>query len=101
MEETPDLVSCPNCHRPITRHAAKEHLDTCLKENPIKIKVINGAEKEKSETNGKAAPNGEIAVMPPKSKKRKHDDSTAPLMKKLMYSGKCKWRDNTAKEEIY
>ena len=66
MQETPDLINCPNCSRPIIRHAAKSHLEDCVKEKPSLVKVV--------QENGKSMPNGEIAVMPVKSKKRKIDD---------------------------
>ena len=42
--------------------------------------TTNGADKERPENGGKAVPDDEIAVMPPKSKKRKHDDG------KIFYS---------------
>ena len=58
------------------RHAVKEHLKGCVQDKPSTKKSTNGTDKEKSNGNGgKQTPNGEIAVMPPKSKKRKLDDS--------------------------
>jgi len=70
MDESPDLVLCPKCHRPILRHALKEHADKCTKPKTAAKKGVNGTDKDKS--NGKSV-NGEIAVLP-KAKKRKHDD---------------------------
>jgi hypothetical protein len=71
MDESPDLLSCSKCHRPISRHAIKEHLKSCVKEKSTKKK---NNDKVNGEGGNKAIPTGEIAVMPPKSKKRKHDD---------------------------
>jgi len=78
MDETPDLVSCPKCERPIIRHAIKMHLEGCKgKETSKKLNgTSNGSDKEKANGNGKEAPNGEIKVLPPKSKKRKHDEGS-------------------------
>ena len=80
MNETPDIVSCPKCDRPILRHRVKEHVQSCVKEKPSSKKSTNGSDKDKVNENGssgggKATPNGEIAVMPPKSKKRKLEES--------------------------
>jgi len=72
MNESPDLISCPKCSRPIIRHAVKEHLESCGKAKETSKNARN--EKDKVNGNGKSIPNGEIAVMPPKSKKRKHDE---------------------------
>jgi len=74
MNESPDLISCPKCSRPILRHAVKEHLESCglAKETGKQV----GSDKDKTNGNGKGTPNGEIAVMPPKSKKRKHDEGS-------------------------
>lgn len=69
MNESPDLISCPNCNRPILRHAVQGHLASCGKEKPT-AKVADG-----EKVNEKDTPNGEIAVLPPKNKKRKHDES--------------------------
>lgn len=76
MDETPELVSCPHCKRPIIRHALQEHVDSCLrKSSAVKaLATANGADKERPENGGRAVPDDEIAVMPPKSKKRKLDD---------------------------
>jgi hypothetical protein len=70
INETPDLVSCPTCIRPIIRHAVKQHMETCGKEKPA-AKSSTKADK----VSGKSIPNREIAVMPSKTKKRKLDDS--------------------------
>jgi hypothetical protein len=88
MNESPDLVSCPKCYRPILRHALKTHQESCEKEKPVTTttattsttKKTTASGNDKPNENGKrmASPNGEIAVMPPKSKKRKHDDGTFP-----------------------
>jgi hypothetical protein len=72
MNESPDLVSCPKCSRPILRHAVKEHLESCGKAKDMGNKV--GSVKDKANGNGKSTPNGEIAVMAPKGKKRKLDE---------------------------
>lgn len=76
MDESPELVSCEHCKRPIIRHALKDHVESCIKKKASsKVSAtIPGVAKEHSTENDKATPNGEIAVMPPKSKKRKHDD---------------------------
>lgn len=71
MNESPDLISCSKCHRPILRHAVKEHLESCVKEKSVQKKSNDN---DKVYGDGKETPNGEIAVMPAKSKKRKHDD---------------------------
>jgi hypothetical protein len=78
MNESPELVSCPHCKRPIIRHALQDHVESCLKKKSVaKISAsTNGVDKEHSKESNKATPNGEIAVMPPKSKKRKHEDGT-------------------------
>jgi len=62
------------------RHAMREHLQSCGKAKESNGKNA-GNEKDKVNSNGKSIPNGEIAVMPPKSKKRKHDEgiTTLPL----------------------
>jgi hypothetical protein len=89
MNESPDLVSCPKCDRPILRHALKTHLVSCEKEKPVKATTATTATtkkptasgNDKPNENGKrmGTPNGEIAVaMPPNKKKRKLDDSTFP-----------------------
>ena len=78
MEEVPDLVNCSKCSRPILRHALKNHLESCTKEKPVAKKTT--AEKgDKVDGVGKEKPNGEIAVMVAKSKKRKHDDGCRPV----------------------
>jgi hypothetical protein len=76
MNEPPDLISCSKCHRPISRHAIKEHLKSCVKEKSTKKK---NNDKVNGEGGNKAIPTGEIAVMPPKNKKRKHDDGILTL----------------------
>lgn len=44
----------------------------------------NGADKARPDDSGKPVPDGEIAVMPPKSKKRKHDDGKYPSVVRLI-----------------
>jgi SCA7, zinc-binding domain len=83
LNEAPDLVSCSKCERPILRHAVGEHLENCMKET-AKKKVANGKEK----VNGKStATNGEIAVMPPKTKKRKSEEGTHTSLMQADVSG--------------
>ena len=72
MNESPDLIACPKCSRPILRHAVKGHLESCGTSKDSGKKI--GNEKDKVNGNTKVTTNGEIAVMPPKSKKRKHDE---------------------------
>jgi hypothetical protein len=74
MNETPDLISCPKCSRPIMRHAVKEHLDSCGKVSKNAGKMVGRNEKDKANGASKGTPSGEIAVIPTKPKKRKHDD---------------------------
>lgn len=69
MNESPDLISCSKCNRPITRNGISKHLESCVKEK-ISKKTMN----DKVNGNGNGTPNGEIAVMPVKTKKRKHED---------------------------
>jgi hypothetical protein len=47
-------------------------LESCGKAKDTGKKV--GNDKDKTNGNGKSTPNGEIAVMPPKGKKRKLDE---------------------------
>jgi len=82
MNESPDLVSCSKCNRPITRNALSKHLETCVKENISKKK--SASDKDKVNGDGKATPSGEIAVMPAKSKKRKQDDGKRCMRHLLM-----------------
>jgi hypothetical protein len=72
MNESPDLISCSKCNRPITRNGMSKHLESCVKEKISKKKTTS--DKDKVNGDGKGTPNGEIAVMPAKSKKRKPDD---------------------------
>ena len=80
MDESPDLASCPKCQTPIMKHAIEAHLEKCKgKEMAKKVNgTSNDDEKEKINNNagGKEAPNGEIKVLTPKSKKRKRDEAT-------------------------
>jgi hypothetical protein len=71
MNESPDLISCSKCNRPITRNGISKHLESCVKEK-ISKKTMN--DKDKVNGDGNGTPNGEIAVMPAKGKKRKHED---------------------------
>lgn len=73
MDESPELVSCEHCKRPIIRHVLQDHVESCKKKKASSkaAATTNGVGKEQSSESGKAPPNGEFA---PKSKKRKHDD---------------------------
>ena len=67
MTDSPDLISCPRCKRPILRLAIRSHLESCSKEKKVEKK------NEKANEDGKEIPHGEQATMPTK-KKRKNDD---------------------------
>ena len=86
MNESPDLVSCSKCNRPITRNALSKHLESCVKENVSKKKSTS--DKDKVNGDGKETPNGEIAVMPAKSKKRKQGYGKHCTRHLLMCRGK-------------
>ena len=99
MTESPDLISCPRCKRPILRQAVRSHLESCSKEKKVEKK------KEKSNEDGKETPHGEQAATPTK-KKRKHDDGIHSPCEVLGYahmrfSGQYKWRDYTTKEKAF
>jgi hypothetical protein len=72
MNESPDLISCSKCNRPITRNGMSKHLESCGKEKSSKKKITG--DKDKVNGDRKGTPSGEIAVMPAKTKKRKNDD---------------------------
>ena len=72
MDESPDLINCPNCNRPILRHAVKDHLDACTKEKPAPKKTTGG-NSDKVNGAGKET-NGDNTPAPTKNKKRKHED---------------------------
>jgi hypothetical protein len=71
MIETPDLISCPLCKRPILRQSVRQHLESCTKEKkPEKKKErVNGEIKDTSN-------NGDLAATTTTAnkKKRKSDD---------------------------
>jgi hypothetical protein len=67
----------------------EEHLDSCIKEKPVKKKETVNKDSNGDGTT-KDTPSGEIAVMPAKSKKRKHDDGIRTLRKSECVNGrKC------------
>jgi hypothetical protein len=83
MDESPDLINCPNCSRPILRQAVKGHLESCTKEKPVPKKTTGG---NNDRTNGvpEKETNGDTSVVSAKSKKRKHDDGYFPEDSRLM-----------------
>jgi hypothetical protein len=79
IEESPDLVSCPKCNRPILRHALKGHLDSCTGEQAPAKKAAKVKGKDKVNGTGTGSgsgneTNGEASSKPAKSKKRKLKD---------------------------
>jgi phage FluMu protein Com len=64
MTETPDLIACPRCKKPLLRSAVRGHLESCSKEKKIDKKK----EKVNGDTNGEPSTN---------KKKRKLDDGKA------------------------
>lgn len=104
MDESPELVSCPHCKRPIIRHALKDHVESCLKKKSMAKTpaTTNGVDKEHAKESNKGTPNGEISATPQKSKKRKHDDGTIPLL--FTWTNSCsrerERRNHPPKKEI-
>ena len=92
-EESPDLVSCPKCKRPILRHAVKGHLESCTS-GAVSVKTgANGDGKDKAvgNSNGNEM-NGEASGSQSKSKKRKQKDGILSfVLNFLMQLRKWKW----------